>query len=293
VPPPEDPADAAITPDPCAPARPAPAGQTAETLTVDGVERTYLLDVPTTYDGEEPVPLIVDLHGSSSDASQQVLYSGLPDAAEETATIVATLDGTGTPRGFALSPASADVEVVSTLVDELGDRFCIDADRIASVGISNGSAMSATLACALDGRLASIGLVAATIAPFGCDDDVRTSVIAFHGTADETVPYGGGIGGPGVDLAPAEEGIAAWAEQDRCDPAPETTEVADDVRRWEYEGCDGGTDVAFYRVEGAGHVWPGSPIPFDLLEARLGPNTDSVDAAALVVDFVATHPRSS
>jgi polyhydroxybutyrate depolymerase len=284
----------------CDQARPAPAGQTREWLTVDGVERSYLLDVPDTYDGTLAVPLVLDLHGSGSNAEQQVLYSGLPAAAAEVGAILATLDGTGTPQGYGLSPESPDVAVVSQLLDDLEARFCIDGRRIGSTGISNGSATSSILACALDGRLASIGMVAATVGPFTCEEDVRVSVIAFHGTADQTVPYDGGEvssdsggSGNGLGVPPAEEGIAAWATQDGCEPEPEEEQVAADVRRWGFTGCDAGTAVDFYRIEGIGHVWPGSPVPFELLEDRLGPNSDSVDAAALIVDFIATHPRRS
>jgi polyhydroxybutyrate depolymerase len=292
------PDDARSGPPPCEPARRVPAGQTREALTVDGVERSYLLDVPDTYDGTVEVPLIVDLHGSGSNAEQQVLYSGLPEAAAEVGAIVATLDGTGTPQGYGLSPESPDVAVVTQMLDDLEARFCIDAERIGSTGISNGSATSSILACALDGRLASIGMVAATVGPFTCEDDVRVSVIAFHGTADRTVPYDGGdvnsaSGGAanGLGVPPAEEGIAAWAEQDGCEAEPDSTQPADDVRQWTFAGCEQGTEVVFYRIEGIGHVWPGSPVPFELLEGRLGPNSDSVDAAELIVDFIASHPR--
>jgi polyhydroxybutyrate depolymerase len=287
-------------PAPCDPARPVPAGQTREVLVVDGVERSYLLDVPDTYDGSSAVPLILDLHGSGSSAEQQVLYSGLPAAAAEVGAIVASLDGTGTPQGFGISPTSRDVPVVIQLLDELEARFCIDADRIGSTGISNGSATSSILACALDGRLASIGMVAATVGPFDCDEAERVSVIAFHGTDDETVPYGGGdvssdSGGAAnaLDVRPAEDQIREWAAQDGCDAGPATDQVAHDVRQWSFEGCEAGTAVVFYRIEGTGHTWPGSPVPFDILEARLGPNTDSVHAAELIVDFIATHPRQT
>src|SRR5512147_903891 len=40
-----------------------PSGDTSETLQVGSVSRSYVLHVPTTYDGRKPVPLIVDFHG--------------------------------------------------------------------------------------------------------------------------------------------------------------------------------------------------------------------------------------
>ena len=294
-------ADAApASPAGCDPGRPVPTGQVREQLLVEGVERSYLLDVPEGYDGSEAVPLILNLHGSGSNAEQQVLYSGLVAAAAEVGAVVVSLDGTGTPQGFGLGPASPDVEVVAQLLDLLEDQLCIDTDRVGSTGISNGSATSAILACALDGRLASIAMVAATIGPFECDEGVRVSVVAFHGTADQTVPYEGGdvnsqSGGAvnALGVLPAEEQIRSWADQDGCDAEPLVEDVASDVVRWTFVGCEAATEVVFHRLEGVGHTWPGSPVPFELLEERLGPNTDSIDAARVIVDFIVSHPRRS
>lgn len=280
----------------CDPARPADPGRTAEQVEVAGSTRSYLLEVPPGYDGETPVPLIVNLHGFGSTAEQQVLYSDLAPAAAEVDAVVASPDGTGARQGFSLSPDGVDVDLVATLLDELSERLCLDQDRLAATGISNGAALSAIAGCALGDRLASIGLVAATVGPFACDPATRVSVIAFHGTDDQVVPYGGGGvdssgASAGVDVPPAEDGIAGWARQDGCDPGPATEDVAPDVDLLVFEDCPAGLDVQLYRVEGAGHVWPGSAIDVGAIQERLGPNTDSIDASALIVDFVATHPK--
>lgn len=293
------PTSAAATEGPgaCDPARPAEPGRTAEQVEVGGTERSYLLEVPPGYDGETPVPLIVNLHGSGSTAEQQALYSDLAAVAAEEGAVVATPDGQGERQQFSLQPDGVDVALVEALLDELGARLCVDEERLAAVGISNGAALSAVSGCALGDRLASIGLVAATVGPLDCAPDVRVSVIAFHGTDDQVVPYGGGqinsSGGQndGLDVLPAEDGIAAWARQDGCDPGPATEEVAPDVELLAFEDCPDGIDVQLYRVEGAGHVWPGSAIDVGAIQERLGPNTDSIDASALIVDFVIEHPK--
>jgi polyhydroxybutyrate depolymerase len=281
---------------PCSPAAPGTPGETLEVLSSGGVDRTYRLDVPDTYDGSARAPLFISLHGFNSNAIQQDIYSGLDQAAAEVGGIVATPDGLGAPQGWGLQPEGADAAFVSALIDDLEQRFCVDTTRVAAVGISNGSALSAILGCALADQLSAVGLAAATVGPLDCAPSTRTSVIAFHGTADRTVPYdGGGVtsGGRanGLQVVPAEEGIALWADQDRCAPDPEVDAVAADVDRWEYQGCEDGAAVTFYRVEGAGHVWPGSPIQAGALTERLGANTDSIDASALMVDFVVAHPR--
>lgn len=280
----------------CDPAERVQPGDTQHVLASGGSDRSYRLAVPPAYDGSMPVPLFINLHGYSSNAVQQDIYSALGAAASTVGGIVATPEGLGATQAWGLAPEGADAEFVSALIDDLESLFCIDRTRVAAVGISNGSALSAVLGCALADQLSAVGLVAATVGPLECHPDTRMSVIAFHGTDDTTVPYDGGAvtsGGrlEGLQVAPAEEAIGAWAEQDGCESDAGVEAVAGDVERWKYEGCEDGTAVEFYRVEGAGHVWPGSPIQTAALTERLGANTDSIDASALMVDFVVAHPR--
>jgi len=55
---------------------PSPSGERSETLTHDGVARNYMIHVPASYDGNAPVPLVLDIHGLTSNASQQAAISG-------------------------------------------------------------------------------------------------------------------------------------------------------------------------------------------------------------------------
>src|SRR5689334_16608049 len=46
---------------------PAP-GDSVQTITVGGVQRTFIRHIPTGYDGSVPVPLVVVLHGRGGNA---------------------------------------------------------------------------------------------------------------------------------------------------------------------------------------------------------------------------------
>jgi hypothetical protein len=54
--------------------------------------------------------------------------------------------------------------------------------------------MSFVLSCKLSDRIAAVGAVAAAdVLPWSwCTDSRPVPMIAFHGTADEIIPYGGG-----------------------------------------------------------------------------------------------------
>jgi polyhydroxybutyrate depolymerase len=284
--PPEDTVASSEGPGGCDPAAEAEPGQTRETAQSSGATREYLLDIPAGYDGTTQVPLFFNLHGFGGSADRQDEYTSLDEAAAEVDGIVVTPQGAG--GAFFFDPGSADLVFLSELITDLEERLCIDPTRVAATGISNGAALSATAACVLSDQLSAVGLVAATLPPLGCTPDTRTSVIAFHGTADEAALYEGSAAD---NLLPAEEGIAAWAAQDGCAGEPAIEDVAPDVQHWTWSGCDDGTAVEFYPVEGAGHVWPGAAATPRSDGRPAAPNTDSISASDLIVQFVVDHPR--
>jgi polyhydroxybutyrate depolymerase len=59
------------------------------------------------------------------------------------------------------------------------------------------------------------------------------------------------------------------------------------VQRITYRGCRGGNAVVLYAVPGGGHTWPGS---FDV--PMRGHVTQDINAADLILDFFAHHPRA-
>jgi len=72
---------------------PAWAGESSETLTHDGLERTYRLYVPGSYDGSTPVPLVIALHPSGGDGAIMAGITGFDNLAEGESFIVAYPEG--------------------------------------------------------------------------------------------------------------------------------------------------------------------------------------------------------
>lgn len=250
-----------------------------------GVVRNFGLDLPNHDTGDRGLPLILNFHGNGSSAAQQESYSELGEFADDA--IVVTPDGTGEPRHFSLvpGPTNPDIAFARDLVELLASTNCVDLDRVYASGISNGAGLSAELACAAPDVFAAVALIAATIPPLGCDPATRIPVLAFHGTADPIAPFDGGrLRGTGIPLPSAQEAIELWAEQDGCDPASSEEQVGDDMTHGTFSGCD--ADVAYYWIEGGGHVWPGArPAPV------LGESTQTISASELISEWFADHPR--
>ncbi len=271
---------------PCASARPHTAGDETVTLQSGGVDRTYILHVPKSYDGAHEVPLVVNLHGFGSNARQQAIYSGLPAKGDTEGFITVTPNGTGTPQRWALG-GGTDIDFIRDLLDSLEAQLCIDPARVYAAGISNGSGFAQQLACAMSDRIAAVGAVAAMVFPLRCAGTRPMPIIAFHGTDDPCVPYGGGTSKCGLMLPiPAVEDAARdWAKHNNCDPAPANADASANVRTISYIGCQDDAFVVLVVVEGGGHTWPGSiDVP------RLGATTHEINATDQMWRFFAAHP---
>jgi polyhydroxybutyrate depolymerase len=262
------------------------------TLMVSGVERAYLLHVPESYDGSQPVPLMISLHGGAGWPALQRDVSRWNRLADRDGFLVvypASLKIGGVRGWRVVEPGpglDADVRFVSDLIDTLEARYNIDPARVYVNGLSNGGAMAFTLSCTLPHRIAAVGVVApAQILSWEwCPDPEPIPWIAFYGTDDRLVPYTGGTSwaSPQRPFPDALAWTARWAARNRCTPEPMESRVARGVTRRAYSGCAHGASVVLFTVEGGGHTWPGSePLP----EWFLGPTSEAIDATEQMWDF--------
>jgi hypothetical protein len=120
-------------------------------------------------------------------------------------------------------------------------------------------------------------------------------LLAFHGTADDTVPFEGGSGSAGGvtvdyrlpqdDATPADDVQQSWAARNGCTSGRQESPVSPEVRHVSYSGCDDGAEVQLYIVDGGGHTWPGAiDVP------SLGYTTHDISATDLIWEFFQDHP---
>jgi polyhydroxybutyrate depolymerase len=266
--------------DPCVAGEPAPEGPI--TIMSGGLERTYRLTVPDP-PPSEPAPVILNLHGAGSNAAEQDLYSELAVRGPARGFIVVSPDGTGQPRqwNIVVTTQADDVAFIDDLLVDVAKRACIDRSRTYSTGMSSGAAMSSLLACEENGPVGTIAPVAGVVyLPFLCDAGPPRSVIAFHGTDDRVLPYGGGpIPGASVLYPGVAPAMAGWAHRAQCAPEPERTQASPHVTLERWTGCVDGTTVELYIIDGGGHTWPGAvAVPF------LGETTDEISATDILLD---------
>ena len=289
----------------------APGEQQVDT-TSSGQPRSYLRHVPPTYDGTKPVPVVVDLHGYLEGARVHATNSMLGPFGDQQGFVTITPLGSGeVVPGWDVEFDSSDVRFIGDLLDEIDRTLCVDDRRVYVAGFSNGAFLASTLACVYADRIAAIAPVAGLLDPAGCKPTRRMPIVAFQGTGDEFVAYTGGLGpraqvasandGTGRLLgetsggkavarsAPTEKVAAAWARRNKCAGKPKREQVAPDVTAIRYR-CPKRADVDLYRIEGAGHTWPGSEFA-RAIESAVGPTTFSINADQVMWSFFETHPR--
>jgi polyhydroxybutyrate depolymerase len=278
------------------------AGSTTLRLTVDGHQRVVIVHVPSGYSDRRQTALVLNLHGSGSDASQQELFSGMDTTADADDFIVAypqgliasgagfdwnvpnepLLGGAAVPKN-----AASDVAFLTALVGQLGSRYCIDRRDVFATGVSGGGRMASQLACDAAGTFAAIAPVAGLRYPSPCPTHTAVPVITFHGTADPIDPFnGGGQAYWGYSVPTAAK---RWAAHDHCAGAARVARHAGYTLST-YGGCAQGSSVELYAVTGEGHEWPGGPALPSSITALLGPQSKAVNANNVMWAFFKAHP---
>jgi polyhydroxybutyrate depolymerase len=247
----------------------------AQTTIIDsifsgGQFRTYRLYIPASYNGVTPRPLVINLHGYTSNAQQQQLLSNFMPIADTANFLMVLPNGTySNGQRFwnaGISPTLVnDINFLSTLIDSIDLTYNINLNRVYSTGMSNGGFMSYTLACELSSRIAAIASVSGSIftPQYGvnCNPTHPVPVMQIHGTADATVPFSGAI-----NMVPIDSVINYWVTANSCNSTPTfsaipNVNIADGCTavRYLYSGGNSASSVELYKITGGGHTWPGFP----------------------------------
>jgi polyhydroxybutyrate depolymerase len=272
-------------------------------LSIGGRVRTVIVHVPPAASAKRALPLVLNMHGSESDALEQEAITGMDAAADADSFIVAypqaaIAAGSGfdwnVPNepliGGALPPAGSpnDVAFLVKLPGVLGQRYCINPERVYATGFSGGARMASQLGCDAPNVFAAIAPVSGLRLPTPCPGTRPVPVAAFHGTGDPVDPYDGN--GQAYWTYSVPVAAAKWGAHDHCAAVPTVTSAAVGVSLTAYRGCADGVVVELYTITGEGHEWPGGPHLRRALTRVLGPQTTAIDADQVMWRFFAAHP---
>jgi polyhydroxybutyrate depolymerase len=246
-----------------------------DTLTIDGAQRSALVNVPP-HPAGRPLPLVLAFHGAGATGPFMEVYSGLTRLADRDGFIAVYPTANGNLWNSAArgDRPQDDIVFVRSLLDDLATRACVDQARVYATGVSNGGSFTARLGCELSDRLAAIAPVAGGygVEP-PCHPTRPLSVLEIHGTHDWVVPYDG----TGAHHHGSVAGyLAMWGRLDHCRPKHVQRRLAAEAYLIVRPRCTMDTTVEHVKLIGGPHIWPGTPlvtpgadpgVPFSATEA--------------------------
>jgi polyhydroxybutyrate depolymerase len=297
---------------------PAPGDHEFE-LTVGTLKRSYLVHVPPQAATGKPLPIVLNFHGGGGNAANQKSYSRMDESADRDGYIAVYPNGTGgiggrlltwnagTCCGSAAANQVDDVGFVVVLLDDLARRMPYDRARVYATGLSNGSMMAYRLAAEAPEAIAAVAGVAGAMTLPRFAPKLPVPVMHIHSVDDRRALYDGGLG-PAFPLTntrvfhqSVDSMIGKWVTHNGC-PAeaqvagpvsgkPGAADAEHTATRYRYGPCRAGTEVVFWKLSGAGHVWPGGKQNY--LPLLLGPGTTLIDANREMWRFFSRFRRGS
>jgi len=238
---------------------------------VDGAaSREYILHIPATYDDTAPTPLIINFHG----------FGGCAEDYAETVGDLHGLNGTADKEHFIVAYPQAvlrekgdaywepgdyggediltnDVFFTRQLIADIQEELNLNESRVYATGYSNGGMMAYDLACSASEAIAAAGIMSGIMLGDDCSQPGFTSIIHFHGIADEVIPYDGSGDFPSVASV-----VDIWLDHNSIPTSSLVTTELDggNVIHDAYVGGSESTSFELYTVhtehgKEGGHVW--------------------------------------
>lgn len=229
-------------------------------ITAAGLQRRYVLNVPTNYDNSHPYTLVVTIHARDGNDIQMFnwQYYGLLPQSNNTAIFAAPngqmngapCSGTGVGESGCgwPNPNGQDMALMDAVVAQVEENFCVDTNHIYATGWSYGASMSYEVGCErpLGGTTATWGVRAIAVYSAAqmsgsCKPSTSHPVAyyASHGTHDSVLGYSGG-----VSLA------QNWSNADGCTWQTPTSVTSGAHACTKMAGCKSGYPVEFCSFNG-------------------------------------------
>jgi polyhydroxybutyrate depolymerase len=244
----------------------------SKSITHNSETRNYTVFLPSGYSAGMSLPMVINMHGYTSNAAQQMLYTNFNSIADTANAIVVYPQGlvrtlsNGTSGAHWNSHFLTDVDdlgFIDTLIDYMYSDYDVDLSRVYATGMSNGGFMSYMLACELSDRIAAMASVTGAMTDNHfpvCTPVHPTPVMQIHGTADATVLFNGSTGfHPAIDSS-----VNWWKLYNNCQSS--TTTNLPDINTADnstasltvHSQCTDNVEVHYYVIQNGGHTWPGA-----------------------------------
>ena len=222
-------------------------------------DRSYQDAPPPDWNGEDPLPVLIHLHGWGRNGEQVLRNARIADAAARQGVLLIAPNGIGRSWDF-WDDDSRDVPFVDRVLADVGRRWPIDRDRVFISGFSYGAAMAWRIACARGRAFAGYLSIAGTL--WGQDrlacPGGPARVAHVHGLKDNVMAP------PDGTLQQPAHAVAYWLKTNGCALDDVNRTRRGDFDRYTWQACANGPSVSLDLHPG-GH-W----IPKTWLDRTLG-----------------------
>ncbi len=228
----------------------------AQTIDVNGVERSYLVHVPDNLPEGQDVPVVIALHYLGCTAAAFESLTAFSVKADQEGFIAVYPQGIGNSwnAGECCDPAASDdvddVGFITELIDTLIEDYPIDSEKVFLAGFSNGAIMGYALASILSEKLAGYAAIGGLLA---MDVDPPTHslpIMHIHALDDGSVNINGMWGYPSVyDL------LDDWKTYNGITAEPDTFRNDSRIKGILYPSDDSSANIILYLSETGGHQW--------------------------------------
>ena len=254
------------------------------------------LYVPDTIENDEMLPLIISLHGYSSNGAEHENYFRFRNEIDSKRFMLCVPDGTQNFLGTTFWNATDaccnftnknvdDSGYLRSLIEKIIVEYNVDIGSIHVVGHSNGGFMSHRMACDHADLITSVASLAGMtfLDPGLCIPDEPVHVLQIHGDEDDVIRYAGGC--TGNCYPSAVDTVEIWAQYNGCSAdSIEGTPLnlvngisGDETSVIQYtKACDENGSSELWTVEGGDH----------------GPSFNA-DFRRKTIDWLLTHRRDS
>jgi poly(3-hydroxybutyrate) depolymerase len=273
------------------------------TLVSGGIERRFLVNVPTAYSSQLESPVIISYHGGLQTAEQQLALDQFTNPFFQDFAIVVYPQGIAdTWQGIPTANKSVnDIQFTSDIIDYLEQNYCIDQTRIWASGKSDGAGFCNTLACdpVLSTKIAAFAPVSAAVYVNStvCEPDTiaipcnpgrwNIPMMEFHGEQDPIIAYDGG---PRKEecLPSIPHWITEWAIRDGLPSQNISIPVVTNTTAYTFGDIFEWGLVVEVSTVNNGHTWPAT-VPNEDNQVA-GQHLALFNATSMIIKFFENHP---
>jgi poly(hydroxyalkanoate) depolymerase family esterase len=250
--------------------------------------RSYKLYVPSTYTGEQAVPLVVMLHGCTQDPVDFASGTQMNELAEEMHCLVVYPAQSKQANAhrcwnwFSAADQTRDQgepSIIAGITRDIIDSRNIDPKQVYVAGLSAGGAMATIMGTLYPDLYAAVGVHSGL--PFASAHDLPSALAAMKGKMGKPHPPGEAIpiivfhGDKDTTVHPAngDELIARGAHHAAKEIVIEPGRVPDGhaYTRTVHQRADGTPQAEQWLIHGAGHAWSGGSSRGSYTDGK-GPN---------------------